>query len=164
MLNPQEFSWARLDLHAAGVQSFPGVLAFAVNTYKGWSTPAQEEFDVQMDVDGDGQPDYVVFNGDVGLVLTGSRNGQMGSFVFNVKANTFVVRYLATAPTDASTIVLPANLADIGISATSADSTRIWLYLGSAASSSRSRSGAESERFRNNSRSRSCKLEGMHAG
>ena len=107
----------RLDLHAAGVQSFPGVLAFAVNTYKGWSTPAQEEFDVQMDVDGDGQPDYVVFNGDVGLVLTGSRNGQMGSFVFNVKANTFVVRYLATAPTDASTIVLPANLADIGISA-----------------------------------------------
>jgi hypothetical protein len=106
----------RLDLHAAGVQSFPGVLAFAVNTYKGWSTPEQEEFDVQMDVDGDGVPDYVVFNGDVGLVLTGARNGQMGSFVFNVKANQFIVRYLATAPTDASTIVLPANLADIGIS------------------------------------------------
>jgi len=108
----------RLDLHAAGVQSFPGVLAFAVNTYKGWSTPEQEEFDVQMDVDGDGVPDYVVFNGDVGLVLTGARNGQMGSFVFNVKANQFIVRYLATAPTDASTIVLPANLADIGISST----------------------------------------------
>ena len=58
----------RLDLHAAGVQSFPGVLAFAVNTYKGWSTPEQEEFDVQIDVDGDGVPDYIVFNGDVGLV------------------------------------------------------------------------------------------------
>ncbi len=113
----KDIAEGRLDLHAAGVQSFPGVLAFAVNTYKGWSTPAQQEFDVQMDVDGDGQPDYVVFNGDVGLVLTGSRNGQMGSFVYDVKAKQYIVKYLATAPTDASTIVLPASLADMGISA-----------------------------------------------
>jgi minor extracellular serine protease Vpr len=106
----------RMDLHAAGVQSFPGVLAFAINVYKGWSTPAQQEFDVDIDVDGDGQPDYIVFNADVGLVLSGLLNGQMGSFVHNIKANTFTVSYLATAPTDSSTIILPANLADIGIS------------------------------------------------
>ncbi len=108
----------RLDLHAAGVQTFPndGVLAFAINTYKGWSTAEQEEFDVSIDTNGDGVADYVVFNADFGLVSAGLANGQVAAFVLNVKTNLLSVNFLADAPTDGSTIILPVLLSDLGLS------------------------------------------------
>jgi minor extracellular serine protease Vpr len=111
----------RLDLHAAGVQTFPsdGVLAFAVNTYKGWSTAEQEEFDISIDTNGDGIRDYVVFNADVGLVLAGLANGQVGSFVANAHTGALSINFLADAPTDGSTIVLPVVASDLGLSAAS---------------------------------------------
>ena len=111
----------RLDLHAAGVQTFPsdGVLAFAINTFKGWSTIEQEEFDVSIDTDGDGVADYVVFNADSGLVSTGSANGQVAAFVENLKTKALSVNFLADAPTDGSTIVLPVLISDLGLLSTS---------------------------------------------
>ena len=111
----------QLGLHAAGIQTLPsdGVLAFAINTFKGWSTIEQEEFDVSIDTDGDGFADYVVFNADVGLVSTGSANGQVGAFVENLKTKALSVNFLADAPTDGSTIVLPVLISDLGLSSTS---------------------------------------------
>jgi len=109
----------RLDLHAAGVQTFPsdGVLAFAVNTYKGWSTAEQEEFDISIDTNGDGVADYLVFNADFGLVTAGLANGQVGSFVENVATGDLSINFLADAPTDGSTIILPVLASDLGLSA-----------------------------------------------
>jgi hypothetical protein len=111
----------RLDLHAAGVQTFPsdGVLAFAINTYKGWSTAEQEEFDISIDTNGDGVPDYVVFNADFGLVTAGLANGQVASFVENLTTHDLSVNFLADAPTDGSTIILPVLISDLGLTAAS---------------------------------------------
>ena len=74
---------------------------------------------MSIDTDGDGVADYVVFNADVGLVSAGSANGQVGAFVENLKTNALSVNFLADAPTDGSTIVLPVLISDLGLSSTS---------------------------------------------
>ncbi len=73
-LQGQNNGLGQLDLHAAGVQSFPdgqgdATLVFAINTFKGWSTPEEQEFDVLIDVDGDGMPDFDVFSIDIGRLI-----------------------------------------------------------------------------------------------
>ncbi|RZI83783.1 MAG: peptidase S8 and S53 subtilisin kexin sedolisin, partial [Microbacterium sp.] len=58
------------DLRAAGVQSFADgddhLLVFAVNTHKRWSNAASNEFDVVIDTNRDGKPDWIVFSYDSG--------------------------------------------------------------------------------------------------
>ena len=59
------------DVRAIGVQSFPlsatqAIIVFAVNTYDRWSNASQNEFDIYVDVDGDGVDDYIVVGADQG--------------------------------------------------------------------------------------------------
>ena len=99
------------DIQAVGVQSFPndGVLAFGIGTYNRWSNAAADEFDVYMDVNGDGIPDYVVVAADFGAVTAGAVDGRTGSFVFNLHTGHGSVEVLADAPMNSTTIVLPAG-------------------------------------------------------
>src|SRR6184192_2860681 len=59
-------------LRAVGVQSFPDgantQLVFAVNTFGRASNPVTMEYDVLVDVDGDGTPDYDIVAADLGLL------------------------------------------------------------------------------------------------
>jgi subtilisin family serine protease len=108
------------DLRAAGVQSFADgddhQLVFAVNTHKRWSNAASNEFDVVIDNNRDGKPDWIVFSYDSGAVRTGSVDGVTEVFVQNVATGAlFASGYLATAPTDSSTILLPVWASDIGV-------------------------------------------------
>ncbi len=109
----------RIDLRAAGVQSFDGggeqVLVFAVNTFNSWSTPEQQEFDVYIDANNDGTPDFVVFSEDLGLLTAGVRSGQQVAAIFNLATSAIVVDFYAVAPTNSSTILLPVLAADVGI-------------------------------------------------
>jgi len=111
----------RFDLHAAGVQAIPNgadqILVFAVNTFKGWSTAEQEEFDVSIDTNGDGNADFIVFNADVGAVTAGAYNGQEAAWVLDVVKGTISANFLATAPTDSSTILLPVLASKLGVTA-----------------------------------------------
>jgi subtilisin family serine protease len=101
------------DLRAAGVQTFPPtVLAFAVSTYHRWSNAATNEFDVFVDVNGDGAWDYDVVGIDLGLVTTGSFSGQVAVAVFTPDGSG-TIRYLADAPTDSSTLVLPVAFSQL---------------------------------------------------
>ena len=103
------------DIRAIGVQSFsfPPVnldsrlLVFAVNTYNRWSNASTNEFDIFVDVDGDGFDDYIIVGADDGAVQTGSFNGVMRSFVFSRRSLGFSTVALAAAPTDSSTALLP---------------------------------------------------------
>jgi len=106
------------DIRAVGVQSFPNpsaldpdrqLIVFALNTYDRWSNASTNEFDLPVDVDGDGVVDYVVVGVDQGAVQTGVFNGVMGSFVFSTRSGGASIAFLASAPTDSSTVLLPVR-------------------------------------------------------
>ena len=90
-----------------------------MNTYRRWSAPSVNEFDIFIDLNGDGVPEYIVFTDDFGLVTANAFSGQYASFVFNVATGQLSPNALAAAaPTDSSTVIFPVLLADIGLSAT----------------------------------------------
>ena len=102
------------DVRAIGVQSFPNnaadterFIAFAVNSFDRWSNAATNEFDIYVDVDGDGTDDYVVVGADQGLVTAGSFSGRLAVFVFSTRSPGASLLFLASAPTDSSTAILP---------------------------------------------------------
>jgi subtilisin family serine protease len=104
------------DVRAIGVQSFPDAIPtnrtrrqiiFAINTYNRWSNASTNEFDIFVDVDGDGVDDYVIVGIDQGAVQLGRFNGVMGSFVFSTRSPGASIAFFASAPTDSSTALLP---------------------------------------------------------
>jgi len=101
------------DIRAVGVQSFPidateAVVVFAVNTHDRWSNASTNEFDIGIDVDGDGIDDYTVIGFDDGAVRTGVFSGRMGTWVASTRSGGLTSASLATAPTDSSTALLVA--------------------------------------------------------
>ena len=106
---------------AVGVQTNPissgtdSILVFAVNTYGRFSNPAAGEYDIYIDVNGDGVWDYVLFAADSGLVETGETNGQMGTFLENLATGALLAEFNADAPTDGSTVLIPVFASDMGI-------------------------------------------------
>jgi minor extracellular serine protease Vpr len=108
---------------AVGVQSIPisatdAILVFAVNTYGRFSNPASGEYDIAIDVNGDGTPDFVLFATDIGFIETGIPNGQMGSFLANLTTGDLFAEFNADAPTDGSIVEIPVFASDMGISPT----------------------------------------------
>jgi len=97
------------DIRAVGVQAFPGVLVFAVNTWSRWSNGSTAEFDIFVDVDpqnanGD---DYVVVHADQGAITAGVFNGRQLAFVFSTRSPGASAFFFADAHTDSSTSLLP---------------------------------------------------------
>jgi subtilisin family serine protease len=113
------------DLKAVGAQSFPtevidlgspgspelhtGLLAFAIATNHRWSNAAMDEFDIFVDVNGDGTPDYDVAAVDFGAISPsiGDFDGVDAVAVFDLHEGGGTIDFLADAPTDSSTMVLP---------------------------------------------------------
>ena len=100
------------DIRSVGVQSFPvsatqQLLVFAVNVGNRWSNAAVSEYDIPVDVNGDNVVDYTVVAVDQGAVQTGTFNGVMGAFVFSERSAGASINFLATAPHDSSTILIP---------------------------------------------------------
>ncbi|MGV9194861.1 S8 family serine peptidase [Microbacterium sp. MC2] len=116
----RSFAKTGFDLRAAGVQSFAAggdhLLVFAVNTYDRWSNGASNEFDVVIDNNGDGTPDWIVFSYDSGAVRAGSVDGVTEVFLQEISTgNLYASGFLAQAPTDSSSILLPVWAGDIGV-------------------------------------------------
>src|SRR5206468_5155568 len=74
------------------------------------------EFDIVIDTNGDGVPDFLVAGFDIGAILTGSFDGRYGSFVFALPNFDLVNARFAFAPTDSSTLLLPVRSDEIGLS------------------------------------------------
>src|SRR5439155_1431683 len=66
---------------------------------------------------GDGNPDFDVVGIDLGLVLSGSFSGEFVSLVVDLATGIVVGGFDAIAPTDNSTLLLPALASDMGLSA-----------------------------------------------
>lgn len=80
---------------------------FAVNTYDRWSNAAANEYDISVDVDRDKKADYIVVGADQGAVQTGTFNGRVGAFVFSTRSAGASIVFLASDPTNSSTLLLP---------------------------------------------------------
>ena len=114
---------AAFEPRAVGVQSnvisaTDSILVFAVNTYGRSSTPAPGQYDIYIDVNGDGVYDFVLFSGDVGYEESGIASGQIGSFLYNLTTGDFFEEFLADAPTDGSIVLMPVLASDLGVSPT----------------------------------------------
>jgi minor extracellular serine protease Vpr len=112
-----------VDLEGVGVRSTTGTLGgeptevveFALSTYRPWSTAATIEFQVPVDSTGDGQPDRVVLGIDLGLLSTGTFNGQIVAAVWDLATGAASAYYFAVAPTDNHTVVLPVPAFALGL-------------------------------------------------
>jgi hypothetical protein len=108
------------DLRAAGVQSFmdgdDGLLVFAVNNHNRWSNAATDEFDVLIDTNNDGTPEWDLFTFDSGYIRAGEFNGVTEAFALDLgSGDLFSTGYLPSAPTDSSTILIPVVASDLGL-------------------------------------------------
>jgi len=111
-----------VNVASAGVQAFTDpvdgrILVFAINTEEAWSAPSTREFDVAIDLDGDGVPEYYVVGVDLGLLINSppAFNGQIITAYFDGAFNLIDADFFASAPYDSSTILLPVLASSIGI-------------------------------------------------
>ncbi|HET9596702.1 MAG TPA: S8 family serine peptidase [Anaeromyxobacteraceae bacterium] len=115
-------SLGEINLRAAGAQSFDDgaggrIVVFAVNTFERFSTAAADEFDVVVDTNADGKPDFLVAAADFGLVTAGAPDGRVGVFVIDLATGSASINFLADAPTDGSTLLMPVLGSDLGLTA-----------------------------------------------
>jgi hypothetical protein len=75
------------------------------------------EFDVAIDNNRDGEPDYFVVGVDLGAVLTGSFDGRFGSFTIDARTGEVIDAFYADAPMNGSVVELPAIASEIGVTA-----------------------------------------------
>ena len=116
---PQGLEFA--DTRAVGVQSNPvsatdSVLVFAVNTFTRIPALDLVEFDTAIDVDGDGVPDYILFNTDLGWLTVGYVTGPNVSALYRVSDGTVIIEYPVDGPSNGSTVLLPVLASDLGLS------------------------------------------------
>ncbi len=112
-----------VDIRAAGAQAFSTgtsqLVVFAVNTYRPWSTPSLIEFDIPVDTNLDGTPDYIVIGVDLGLLQGTGFSGRVVSAVLNLSTGAISAQFFADAPTNGSTILLPVTAEQLGLTAES---------------------------------------------
>ncbi|HEX3224858.1 MAG TPA: S8 family serine peptidase [Gaiellaceae bacterium] len=115
------------DVRDAGLQVLPGAalggagsdrsLVFLVNTYGSNANQTTVEYDLPVDTNGDGTPDFIVVGVDDGAVFAaGSFDGIMDSVVINAKTGAIVDAFRADVPMNGSIIELPLLASDLGLS------------------------------------------------
>lgn len=109
------------DVRAVGVQTNPvsatdSLLVFAVNTFDRFSSPTSGEFDVLIDTDNDGVPDYDLIAADLGFLTGGSFDGEMVVALVNLDTGAASIDFFADAPTNGSTVLMPVFASTLGLS------------------------------------------------
>jgi subtilisin family serine protease len=89
-------------------------LIFSINVYGQAANPAVSEFDVLIDLQNDGRPDFFVVGVDFGAVTAGTFDGRFASFIFDKDGN-LVDLWVASAPMNGSTVELPTLASEIGL-------------------------------------------------
>src|SRR5207253_11260129 len=79
------------------------------------------EYDVAIDTQHNGKPDFFIVGVDLGSVLSGAFDGRFASFTIDAKTGAVVDAFLADAPMNGSTVLLPTTTADLGLHAGNSD-------------------------------------------
>ncbi len=108
------------DTKAVGVQSnlisaTDSVLVFAINTFKRASNADAGEFDILIDVTGDGVPDYDLAAIDQGAFESGSNSGVQITVLVDLATGNILEEFFVDSPTDGSTLLLPVLASDMGV-------------------------------------------------
>jgi hypothetical protein len=100
----------------SGVCSAPDdrSLIFVINNYGISSNQSVNEFDILIDLQNDGRPDFFVVGVDFGAVTAGDDDGRFTSFIFDKDGN-LVDLWVARAPMNGSTVELPTLASEIGL-------------------------------------------------
>src|SRR5262249_16327833 len=111
------------DIRAVGAQTNvdggDSLLIFAISTFRPWHSIEENVFQINVDTNGDGLPDFRIFNLDIGL-LDPKNPGFSGEVVTwiedlnNPDAN-LTADFLALTSTDSSTMLLPVLASSLGI-------------------------------------------------
>jgi hypothetical protein len=113
------------DIRAVGVQSVPTEaltgeadpsdrgLIFAINTYGRWSSASTTEFDIAIYGANKHKPTFFVVGVDYGAVTAAVNDGRMASFIFDAAGN-LIDAWVAYAPSNGSTVLLPVLASEIG--------------------------------------------------
>jgi subtilisin family serine protease len=121
-INEAVFGGGGYDMRAVGAQAFPfnatnQLIVFSISTHDRWSNATTNEYDILVNVDDDPAAEFAVVGVDVGAITAGSFNGQLGAFVFNLETGTAAIDFLAQAPSDSSTLLLPVLSSRLGLTA-----------------------------------------------
>jgi len=108
-LSGNQFGDPGADIRAAGVTTdqADGLVVFALSTWRRWSNPAENEYDIFVDVNGDGVDDYLVTVQDNGFLTTGTPDGQAIVAVVNLATGDADIQFAADAPFNSSTMEIP---------------------------------------------------------
>jgi subtilisin family serine protease len=138
-LSDQAEGQGEIDLRAGGVQSLPTevctgtpdpnnrCLVFAINTWNRWNSGAENEYDVDIDLNNDGIADFAVVGVDYAAVFgPGPISGVPISLVLDLRHGASIVDvWFATAAPNSSTILLPVLASELGRTG-SKPSFRYW--------------------------------------
>jgi subtilisin family serine protease len=113
-----------MDIRTVGAQTLPGgvlggaagdrSIIFAINTYGRFTNASVAEYDIVIDTNKNGKPDFFVVGVDFGAVTADAFDGRFASFIFNAKGD-LVNAWIADGPMNGSTVLLPTLASDIGL-------------------------------------------------
>lgn len=111
---PREALCGTAPIGTCGTRDDRG-LVFAINVWGRWSNPSVSEYDILVNTDRDPDPEFVVVGVDIGAVLAGAFDGRFASVIFNAETGRLVNAWVAEAPMNGSTLLLPVLASDLGL-------------------------------------------------
>jgi subtilisin family serine protease len=120
-------NFAVIDLKSVGVRILPGgLIQFGIDTYGTRAHPNYPaEFDIYIDSDSNGTPDYVVFNLENGAAGT---SGQNVVEVFNLATGAGVIRFFNDADLDSGNVIMTALMSDVGLTPSSKFTYSVYAF------------------------------------
>jgi subtilisin family serine protease len=116
------------DFEATGVVS-ETLLSFGIATHGNWSSPNEVQFNVFIDTNRDGTPDFRLLNVDIGRATGATANDVFITVLANLNTGEVTLQNFLngvpasaanTVPFNTNVMVLPVNAADLGLTDTNA--------------------------------------------
>ena len=127
-------NFAIIDMKYAGARlAYSGatpVIQFAVNTFRQRAHPAYPaEFDVYIDTNNDGAPDYIVFTAENGS-LSGAfaSTGQTLVYVYNLTTGALAAYFYADADLNSGNMIMSAPMAAVGLTPDTQFTFSVYAY------------------------------------